>query len=295
MNDLTAICCPCCQNQLLAGDKKLLCSSCNTTYETLKSGFIDFSENNPPVQERGLQSQMEVDFYSNDKFERFLAECNLNNIKECLSRFSNSALLDIGCGAGGMYKVVEEFCVHYYGCDPSDVEGSFEPCSGVFLIHNDISKTLPIKNESIDCIALFASYDHLPQPEAVIQDAWQKLKPGGHMLINMTNYGFWLKTLINKLSGKQLFKNEHEHYCVHSPQTLEHEIKCFIPEAKLLYSESDYVYLPNLPKKLSFVYFSTWWIRFLDGLTKTVFYKIFRMKERGSLMTLVFQKPGDSK
>ena len=297
MNKAIVLLCSNCEELLKVESNGLVCKECGKVYNKLSSGYFDFRlGGEQPEQDRGLKSHMEFDFYCNGKFQHFLANKNLQNLKGVLRSFQHETVLDIGCSSGVMYCVLDE-CDQYYGCDPSDIEqiSSYAKSDSAFLIHNDVEKPFPIAPKSMDCVALFASYDHLPEPGPVIKDAWQKLKPGGHLLINMTNYGFWLKALINKFSGKQLFKNEHEHYCVHSPKTLEEEIESFVPEATLLYSESDFVYLPNVPKKLSFIYFSSWWIHSLEKVTNLLFHKIFRLKERGSLMTLVFQKPEDSK
>jgi hypothetical protein len=123
---------------------------------------------------------------------------------------------------------------------------------------------------------------------------WSKLKPGGHMVLNMTNYAFWVKALVNRLTGKQLFKNEHEHFCVHSPASLDAEIRSFVPDAERVVCDSDFVYIPNLPKKVAFLYINQPFIKFLNDLTRLLLHHIFRMRERGSIMTLVFRKPDQS-
>lgn len=291
MTQITLLLCPNCSSSLDREVNTLICQSCKKRYDPQSSGFYDFRFEGKFEQERGLKSQMEIDFYCNDTFKNYLIKLNKQHMVKSLSAISHQSVMDIGCGVGGMYNDVDT-CHEYYGFDPSVISG-YEHVSDknhIYLIQNDVEKPFPIKNNSIDCIILCSSYDHLLVPESVIKDTWKKLKPGGHLFINMTNYGFWLKQLINKTTGKQQFKNKHEHFCVHSPDSLINEIRSFINEAKTVEIDSDFMYLPNLPKKFSWVYFSQFWINSLNYFTKFLFHKIFRMKNRGSIMTVVFQK-----
>ena len=121
--------------------------------------------------------------------------------------------------------------------------------------------------------------------------AWGKLRPGGHLLINMTNYGYWLKSLANRVRGAEHFKHEHEHFCVHSAESLPTEILGIVPGAKLIHLDSDYRHLPNLPRKLSFLYFHALWIDIANLLARTLVVDICRIRNRGAVMIAVFQKP----
>ena len=236
---------------------------------------------------------MHMDFYANDAYQKFNTALSDDSVQHYVKDFKLDKVLEIGCGTGDMRKYLHSYG-EFYGLDPSDVINQTLPeqdMEKVFLIHNEVSKGIPIKDESIDSIFFFASYDHIPKPKEVIIDVWSKLKPGGYMLINMTNYGFWLKQLINKITGKQLFKNESEHYCVHNPSSLITEINGFLGNDFSMAVDADRIYIPNLPKKLSFYYFNMSFIKLNNFLVRFLFHKIFRMKNRGSIMTVVFQKP----
>ena len=289
----TLLVCSVCGKNLNDNKGELLCQ-CGFSCSKNKAGFYDFRPDEmQPDQENGLKSHMELNFYCNDKFQKFLSKSNLSSLENILDNIKHQSVMDIGCSSGEMFSVFRD-CQEYYGFDPSNIEKQSPKTEtqNVYLVHNDVEKTFPIVNTSLDCVTLFASYDHLPQPKPVIEDAWSKIKPGGYLLINMTNYGFWLKAFINFVTGKRLFKNEHEHFCVHDPETLIKEIQSFVSDSTVLEIDSDLIYLPNLPKKLSWIYFSTVSIRWMNITTKFLFNKIFRMRNRGSLMTVVFRKKG---
>jgi SAM-dependent methyltransferase len=290
--EFTNLLCSKCDTLLSLEKNVLKCPKCGNQYNKLSSGYFDFRPGgSQPDQERGLKSHMEVGFYCNDKFQNFLSDSNLEHLKKALVKIDHKKILDIGCSNGCMFEAFNG-CEEYYGFDPSDIS-SISNCvkkDSVFLVHNDVERSFPVKEESMDGVTLFASYDHLPAPAPVIKDAWSKIKPGGFLLINMTNYGFWLKALINKISGKRLFKNEHEHFCVHDPKTLEKEVGSFIDSWEVVDVDSDFVYLPNLPKKISWMYFNQCYIRILNRFAYFLFHKLLRMKNRGSLMTVVFRK-----
>ena len=289
---ITSIICDQCKGQFECKNNSLFCSNCDLSINRNSASFFDFRGETETSQEKGLRSDMHMDFYANDAYQEFNKALSNDSVQYFIKNFKLGKVLEVGCGTGEMRKYLHNYG-EYYGLDPSNIINQTLPEQDkdkVFLIHNDVSKGIPIKDESIDSIFFFASYDHIPEPKEVIIDAWSKLKPGGHMLINMTNYGFWLKQLINKVTGKQLFKNEEEHYCVHNPQSLINEISSFLGKDFSVGVDADFVNIPNLPKKLSFYYFNISFIKLNNFLLRLLFYKIFRMKNRGSIMTVVFRK-----
>jgi hypothetical protein len=109
-------------------------------------------------------------------------------------------------------------------------------------------------------------------------------------ILTMSNYGFWLKTLLNKISGKQLFLNEHEHYCVHSPTTLTEEIRSFVNNIEVHTVIADSIYLPNFPGKISPLYFSLDQVYSLNLLVYKMIHSVSKNKYLGATMIVVFKK-----
>ena len=299
--DQTILTCPNCINiplSILAfqDNLDLICSNCKITVKRdNRTGFLDFRPLllNPQQQQSLLEQQCQ-DFYANEAFKDFTLGLNNSHLLEAFDYCKPNVLLDIGCGTGGFSKLLSGRYQKYYGFDPSDIPRNLPPTQSInvniILAHNDLNKPLPVINESVDTISFLASYDHIPNRGPCVQDLWQKLKPGGFMLVNMTNYGFWVKALINMITGKKLFKNEHEHFCVHNPDTLIKEISTFVPNVEVVFEDADFQYIPNLPQRLGFLYPNVAIAKFINSAVRIFLHKILRLKNRGSVMTVIFKK-----
>lgn len=274
-------------------NKSLHCISCNAIFPLDKrdSFFLFFKERGDV---RGhLLSEYEKNLYANRNFRDFYLSNTISDLKLALKDLQGKVIIDIGCGNGGYSNALKGLYQDYYGLEPSEIpneETISEPClqKGVILIHYDSTKNLPIHNGSVDVAVLIASYDHIPDVENVVKDIYNKLNGNGHLIIVMQNYNFWIKNIINRVSGKQLFRGESDHYRIHSPDTLIKEIRSFVDlEVKSIRADS--IFLPNLPKRFGFIYFSKNMMIFVNSLIKH-FLSLFPQKNLGSTMTVVFKK-----
>jgi len=137
--------------------------------------------------------------------------------------------------------------------------------------------------------SLIASYDHIPDRTAVLNEVRRVLKPGGVLLVVMTNYGFWLKRLLNSVTRQRLFTHEYDHYCVHTPESLASEIGGILPEAQLDHVEADYFYVPNLPKTFRPFYLNRGCLNLADRVLAACLHRVFRCRHLGSSMIATFK------
>jgi len=292
-NDLL---CPQClkENLLRSEASQLKCTQCDITFLQNSSTFFFDFRSQSPNQDIGLLAEQEIDFYTNGIFKKFVRENTSRGYRKIIKLLKPGTILDIGCGNGSLAGSLSGLFSSYIGYEPSDLPNGegypFSHLDNISLFHNDTDKKLPVRDQTLDLVLFMASYDHIPHPEKIVRDAWTKLRSGGHLMIVMSNYSFWVKSILNFLGGKQLFKHNHEHFCVHTPESLTKEILNFIPEAHLENVDADDLYIPNLPKVFSFFYFKNWWLCALNNVLKFTFNFILRLKHRGSTMTLVFKK-----
>lgn len=289
------LCPQCLKDNLRRGETaKLICSECEITFHQNSSTFFYDFRSKAPSQGKGLLIEQEKDFYSNETFKNFVRAISLEKYKAIIELLEPETILDVGCGNGLFAESLREIFSLYIGFEPSDVSNEKgclpPPADNIFLFHADVDNKLPLRDQSLDLVLFMGSYDHIPKPEGIIRDAWAKLKPEGHLMIIMSNYAFWVKNFINFLSGKELFKHDHEHYCVHSPESLKKEILNFIPEARLEMVYADDLFIPNLPKRISFFYFNDWWLCVLNRAMKFMVTSVLRLKNRGSSMIVLFKK-----
>lgn len=276
-------------------NRSLHCISCNATFPFDKrdSFFLFFKERGGAKGH--FLSEYEKDLYANKNFRDFYISNTNFDLKLALKYLRAKVLIDIGCGSRGYPGPLKGLYQDYYGLEPSEIpdkETINEPYlrKGVILIHYDPAKNLPIHDGSVDAAVLIASYDHIPDAENVMKDIYNKLNDNGYLIIVMQNYHFWIKNIINRVSGKQLFRGESDHYRIHSPDTLTKEIRSFVDlEVKSIRADS--IFLPNLPKRFGFIYFSKNIMIFVNSLIK-YFFSLFPRKNLGSVMTVVFKKSG---
>lgn len=97
-----------------------------------------------------------------------------------------SVLCDLGCGPEGHFLqllLASGIIVKGYGFDRkiSKVTGR-----GIVLSPLDLDGgSIPLANESIDCVTMLALLEHLRRPAEVLQDVFRVLKPGGKIILTI--------------------------------------------------------------------------------------------------------------
>jgi ubiquinone/menaquinone biosynthesis C-methylase UbiE len=116
---------------------------------------------------------------------------------------ASSRVLEIGCGAGnlllqatvpGSYPVALDLSMQALTFVRSRLEeasSSPEAPSG-FACTQAIGESLPLKDESFDCVLMSEVIEHLEAPQISIGEAARVLCPGGRLLVTTPNYrSFW--------------------------------------------------------------------------------------------------------
>ena len=98
------------------------------------------------------------------------------------------AVLDVGCGAGGMMGPLSRYG-HVRGIDVS--EELLEVCrSRGFDVQLGDAYDLPAEAGSVDLITLFDTIEHIPDDVRVLRECRRALRPGGLVFISVPAYGF---------------------------------------------------------------------------------------------------------
>ena len=95
-------------------------------------------------------------------------------------------IIDIGCGAGKMTRLLTEMGGEVVGIDPG--ERQLERARAIDTVGNEtflegVAENLPFEDQSIDIAFFFNSFHHVPKEgfEAAIVEAQRVLKPGGKL------------------------------------------------------------------------------------------------------------------
>jgi 2-polyprenyl-3-methyl-5-hydroxy-6-metoxy-1,4-benzoquinol methylase len=108
-----------------------------------------------------------------------------------LHRFrSEGSVLDVGCGLGFFLRALDSRQWDRYGIEPMPVP--YREATGSLgsdrILHTDlIAAGLP--SGKFDVVTFWDSFEHLPNPRAILQEAARLLRPGGIVLIGLPNFG----------------------------------------------------------------------------------------------------------
>ena len=107
-------------------------------------------------------------------------------------------ILDIGCGSGNYLAEVEKIGWDVYGIDPSDVAVNVAKGRGLKNIYKGDAIKLPFEDNFFDVISIFHVFEHVPNPQEVLNETKRVLKPGGILIIGVPNFS----SLGSKIYGK---------------------------------------------------------------------------------------------
>lgn len=96
-------------------------------------------------------------------------------------QFIKGKVVDLGCGSAPYKETIRDCAVDYVGVDWGN---SFHDISKVDIIAN-LTRSLPIRAESVDTVVSFQVLEHLPEPELFLRECFRILKPGGHLFITV--------------------------------------------------------------------------------------------------------------
>jgi SAM-dependent methyltransferase len=129
---------------------------------------------------------------------------NLNRARELFRRFANllprenGKLLEIGSGFGSLiaYSLKWEG-IEAYGIEPD--QKRVEICRDLLeefnlptdRISRSVGEAIPLPSNSVDLICSFTVFEHVQNPQRVLEESVRVLKPGGHLYFSFPNYGSW--------------------------------------------------------------------------------------------------------
>src|SRR5437867_4322044 len=115
-------------------------------------------------------------------------------------------LLDIGCGFGGLTRLVADHLriAEAHGLDVDAVALEEARDKGVVTRRVDIREgRLPFSENSFDLVTCFGVLDYLPDFDPMLREIYRVLQPGGYALISLPNLAGWQNRLF-LLLGYQL-------------------------------------------------------------------------------------------
>ncbi len=125
-------------------------------------------------------------------FKKNLKQLNFYDWEQQDETKIKKSVLDVGCAAGYFVEYLQDRGWRSEGIDIAPKMVAAGQKKGLNIKKGDFLKT-PYPKESYDLITLWASLEHLPNPEDFIRKFYNLLKPGGHVYISTCHIGFWAK------------------------------------------------------------------------------------------------------
>lgn len=110
-------------------------------------------------------------------------------LDEQMSGHTSATVLDVGCGAGGMLRLLSRYG-SVTGLDTSEELIEFCRRRGFQQVQVGSAYELPVASESIDLITMFDTIEHVPDDARALREVRRALKPGGVLFVSVPAYQF---------------------------------------------------------------------------------------------------------
>jgi|WetSurMetagenome_2_1015567.scaffolds.fasta_scaffold119153_2 SAM-dependent methyltransferase len=104
-----------------------------------------------------------------------------NDLFECIKKFANGKLLDIGCGNKPYAKLINDLVEEYIGCD---VVQSSEKTVDIICEATDIQ----LQSESFNTIISTQTIEHVAEHQQLVNEAYRLLKYDGFFIVSGPMY-----------------------------------------------------------------------------------------------------------
>jgi ubiquinone/menaquinone biosynthesis C-methylase UbiE len=127
-------------------------------------------------------------------------------------------LVDVGCAHADFEAYVKPHLKSYTGVEPSRALLPKNISRGKnFRLLRGTAEKLPLKAASADFVLIKEVLDHCFDPLAVLKEARRVLRPGGELLITLTNDRAWYKRLM-PASAARIKAGQHDHLYFFHPE-----------------------------------------------------------------------------
>lgn len=134
--------------------------------------------------------------------------------------FADRTVLEVGCGAGRFTEILLSLGARLVSIDYSSAvdanaanhRGAFER-GDVVLAQGDVFR-LPVRDASFDIVLCYGVLQHTGQPTRALEALWQKVAPGGRLLVdrygvsvrNVMPFKYLLRPLTKRLPAERLLR-----------------------------------------------------------------------------------------
>jgi 2-polyprenyl-3-methyl-5-hydroxy-6-metoxy-1,4-benzoquinol methylase len=159
-------------------------------------------------------------------------------------KITGECLLDVGCGAGNLYRCVASSFRRYIGVDVVQYAGF--PEESQFCKCDLDGQRIPLPDESADVVAAVEVIEHLENPRLFMRNLVRLAKPDGWVIVTTPNQ-LSLLSLANLIVRKRFLAFQDVHYPTHLTALLEVDLRRIAAECGLSNIEIQYSLSARLP------------------------------------------------
>jgi SAM-dependent methyltransferase len=127
-------------------------------------------------------------------------------LRHWLPRYQDVRIVEVGSFVGGFLAAGQEYGWNMLGVDLGMEVNSFCKIRGLPVFQGTLVE-LPLEESSVDCIAIWNTFDQFPNPETTLAAACRLLRPGGLLVLRVPNGECfrlavaWMRKLPRPLAG----------------------------------------------------------------------------------------------
>lgn len=217
-----------------------LCRQCGLIYinpRMTKAGYDDYykyfyrADRSSVKSEKRPADELEINFAASRKFGLALAR----KFKDCINK--EGLTLDVGSSTGGVLSALKEVFpdIELLGVEPSVLESEFANRQGVKTeagLFEDLAGRKILPEQGYANILCLRTLNHLLDPKGFFRRAFERLNPGGYLILEVKNFRHQARRAGSVVAGVQI-----DHPYMFTPETL----KLFVEAVgfRIAFFESD--------------------------------------------------------
>lgn len=136
---------------------------------------------------------------------------HISFMKEALDG-ADGPLLDVGCGGGLLLKLLREKGFRGIGFDFSNRAAAVAWRQNGVPVICGLLPQAPLRPASCGAISMFHVVEHLPDPKPYLRSAYELLKPGGRLVVQVPNAACWqFKVFGRRWNGLDVPRHLHDY------------------------------------------------------------------------------------
>ena len=128
-------------------------------------------------------------------------------------------LLDIGCSSGALLQSARRHGFAAEGVEPATQAAEYARSTGLTVFQGYLEDAC-YPAASFDAVTLMEVIEHLPDPHALLKEAWRVLKPNGVLIVGTGNGASWTVQLVGARWGYLHVAQHGGHISFFNPDSL---------------------------------------------------------------------------